>query len=211
MPIDTDIRSAHRTAVLATIGVVYTVRTEDLHRPTPCQGWDLTDLLAHMTVQHRGFAAAARGNGADPAVWEVASVRDSVAAFPADTYIEAADDVLDAFSADGVPDREFALPEFGPGAVFPGAIAIGFHLIDYIAHGWDVAVALGRDYELPTEVIEAALPLALAIPDGDFRTTPDAPFGPATAGSASGDLDQLLRHLGRNPVPAQENSTVTGA
>ncbi|MGH7292829.1 MAG: maleylpyruvate isomerase N-terminal domain-containing protein, partial [Myxococcota bacterium] len=48
----------HRIAVLASIDVVDTVRPEDLHLPTPCAGWNLVDLLAHMTVQHRGFAAA---------------------------------------------------------------------------------------------------------------------------------------------------------
>lgn len=32
-----------------------------MSRPTPCAGWSLRDLLARMTVQHRGFAAAAAG------------------------------------------------------------------------------------------------------------------------------------------------------
>lgn len=54
-----DIRTVHRTAVLASVDVVDNVTTEDLSRPTPCAGWNLSQLLAHMTVQHRGFAAAA--------------------------------------------------------------------------------------------------------------------------------------------------------
>ncbi len=70
------------------------------------------------------------------------------------------------------------------------------------------ATTLGRDHRLPGEVIDAALPLALMVPDGDYRTTPDAPFGPARSGSATNDLAHLLRHLGRDP---QWNSTVTGA
>ena len=64
-----DIRLLHRTAVLQSIDVVDTVREADLVRPTPCEGWNLLDLLAHMTVQHRGFAAAARGFGADMETW----------------------------------------------------------------------------------------------------------------------------------------------
>lgn len=208
MPTNPDLRSVHRTAVLATIPAAYSIRPDDLRRPTPCAGWDLVDLLAHMTAQHRGFAAAARGNGADPSVWDVAAVRDAVAHFPADTYIEAADDVLAAFAADGALTQQFALPDFGPGATFPGDIAIGFHLVDYVVHGWDVAAALRLEYSLPDDVIAATLPLALAIPDGDFRDAPDVPFGRAHNGSATNDLDQLLRHLGRDP---QWNSTVTGA
>ena len=56
----TEDRLLHRIAVLQSIDVVNTVREADLVRPTPCEDWDLLDLLAHMTVQHRGFAAAAR-------------------------------------------------------------------------------------------------------------------------------------------------------
>lgn len=208
MPTITDLRPVHRTAVLTTIPVVQSLRPDDLHRSTPCAGWDLTDLLAHMTVQHLGFAAAARGDGADPSAWDVTAVRDAVIHSPADTYTEAAHGVLQAFASDAVLERQFALPEFGPGATFPGAIAIGFHLIDYVVHGWDVAATLGRRYRLPAEVIDAAMPLALMVPDGDYRTTPGAPFGPARGGSATNDLDHLLRHLGRDP---QWNSTVTGA
>lgn len=194
-----DLRPAHRTAVLATIPVVAAVRAEDLHRPTPCAGWDLADLLSHMTVQHRGFAAAARGNGADPAVWDAATVRDAVTRAPGDTYAAAAHDVLEAFAAPDAAERQFALPEFGPDAMFPGAVAIGFHLIDYVVHGWDVAASLGRDHPLPAEVVDAALPLTLMVPDGDYRSTPDAPFGPVHPGPASEGLDRILAHLGRDP------------
>src|ERR1700712_4419624 len=97
----------HRTAVLASIDVVDAVRLVDLNRSTPCAGWNLVDLLAHMTVQHRGFAAAARGSGQEPDFWHPKTVMASVIADPADTYAAAARDVLEAFAADGVADVEF--------------------------------------------------------------------------------------------------------
>ena len=174
-----EIRLLHRTAVLQSIDVVNTVREADLVRPTPCEGWNLLDLLAHMTVQHRGFAAAARGFGADMDTWRADSVLDAVRAEPGRTYSEAAFDVLDAFAADGTADAPFALPEFGDGAVFPGEMAMGFHFVDYAVHGWDVAASLGVPYELPADVVAAVLPLALFVPDGDFRTGDGAPFAPA--------------------------------
>ena len=195
-----DIRTVHRTAVLASVDVVDNVTTEDLSRPTPCAGWNLSQLLAHMTVQHRGFAAAARGHGADPARWDTATVADAVAFDPAGTYATAAADVLQAFAGDDVLDASFALPEFGPGAVFPGAQAIGFHFVDYVVHGWDVARAIDAPFTLSSEVISAVLPLVLAVPDGDFRNAPNSPFGPAIeAGEGVGDLDRMLLHLGRSP------------
>ena len=104
---------------------------------------------------------------------------DAVRAEPGRTYSEAAFDVLDAFAADGTADAPFALPEFGDGAVFPGEMAMGFHFVDYAVHGWDVAASLGVPYELPADVVAAVLPLALFVPDGDFRTGDGAPFAPA--------------------------------
>ncbi|WP_431234339.1 TIGR03086 family metal-binding protein [Mycolicibacterium psychrotolerans] len=190
----------HRSAILRSVAVVDTVQPADLDRPTPCAGWDLSDLLAHMAVQHRGFAAAARGHGADLDHWRAESVVAEVRRDPARTYAEAADDVLDAFSADGVDDASFALPEFGDNAVFPGSVAMGFHFVDYVVHGWDVAASLGVNYELPTDILAAAMPLVLAIPAGEIRLLDAVPFGPAIDPvDGAGDLDRILHHLGRRP------------
>jgi uncharacterized protein (TIGR03086 family) len=197
-----DVRPYHRIAVLASVDVVDAVTPEQLRSPTPCAGWNLADLLAHMTVQHRGFAAAARGKGADPAVWQPATVVDAVVADPAGSYAAAAADVLEAFTTDGVLDAAFALPEFGPGAAFPGALAIGFHFVDYVVHGWDVARTIGSPFDLPADVLAAALPLALAVPDdGSFRTADSAAFNPAiSSGPEASDLDRMLSYLGRSPA-----------
>ncbi|HWF29146.1 MAG TPA: TIGR03086 family metal-binding protein [Mycobacterium sp.] len=200
MHTNVDLRPFHRTAVLASVDVVATVTRDDLGRPTPCAGWNLLDLLAHMTVQHHGFAAAARGGGDSPTIWASARVADAVAADPGGTYAGAAADVLDAFAADGVLDATFPLPEFGPGATFPGAMAIGFHFVDYVVHGWDVARSIGARFALPDDVVAAVLPLVFVVPDGEYRTTDGAPFGPAIAApDGATDLDRILSHLGRSP------------
>jgi uncharacterized protein (TIGR03086 family) len=198
-----DIRPLHRIAVLHSIDIVNTAAPSDLDRPTPCGDWVLLDLLAHMTVQHRGFASAARGSGADPENWNVDAVADAVRANHVRAYADAALDVIDAFAAAGTPEAQFALPEFGEGAVFPGAMAMGFHFVDYVVHGWDVAAALGERYELPADVIAAVLPLVLAVPDGDFRNDAAVPFGPAIESAGGDDFDRILRHLGRRPDWAQ--------
>ncbi|MFC0438342.1 TIGR03086 family metal-binding protein [Kutzneria buriramensis] len=185
-----ELLAAHRVVVDASVAIVSQVQADDLGRPTPCAEWTLADLLAHMTAQHRGFAAAGRGHGGDHAAWEVRPAGP-------DDYAVAAKDVLAAFAESEVP--EFELPEFQPVPHFPAAQAIGFHLIDYVVHGWDVARSLGLDYELAPEVAEPALRIALAVPNGDNRLAPGAAFAPALATSDADPLRRILTALGRSP------------
>ncbi|MCV7415331.1 TIGR03086 family protein [Mycolicibacterium litorale] len=195
-----DVSRLHRIAIEKSVDLVSRVSRNDLTRPTPCTDWNLADLLAHMTAQHRGFAAAARGHGADHAVWDPAAVADAVRHDPAGVYAAAAGDVLEAFAVDGVMDRAFALPEFGPDVEVLGAQAIGFHFVDYVVHGWDVARSMGLPFDIPAEVVDGVAPIALAVPDGDIRTAPGSPFAPAVDPTGDGVLlDRVLRHLGRSP------------
>lgn len=176
------------------------IRPEHLTRATPCAGWTLADLVVHMTAQHHGFAAAARGRGTDLDEWRTDRFVDAVAADPAGTYADAAHLALDAFATAGVGDAVFALPEFGPDVTVPGAMAMGFHFVDYVVHGWDVAVSLGMEFSLPADVVAAALPVAMSVPDGDERDARNSPFARAVPGrDGEGDFARLLRHLGRDP------------
>ncbi len=191
-----DIRVPHRGAVLASVQVVSRASAADLDRDTPCAGWTLRDLLAHMTVQHLGFAAAAEGHGADASVWVPGPVGSDFAA----RYAAAAHRVLDAFAAADVPERPFALPEISTATTFPGRQAIAFHLVDYVAHGWDVARSLGLPYTVEPDVLDVALDIAQAVPDGPNRLVPGAAFRPGVpVPEGAGTLDRIVALLGRSP------------
>src|SRR5580700_10605758 len=164
-----DIVGLDARAVRASVQIVSQASAADLARPTPCPDWTLAELLAHMTAQHNGFAAAA------------------------------AERVMAAFAAAGVLAGEFVLPEISPKSPFPAAEAIGFHFVDYVVHGWDVARALGREYDLEPDVLAAALPIAQAVPDGERRRRPAAAFAPRVAASSGGPLGQIVALLGRRP------------
>ncbi|MFF4562039.1 TIGR03086 family metal-binding protein [Streptomyces sp. NPDC001435] len=183
-------------AVRESSAVVRRVSVKDLSRPTPCSAWNLGELLAHMAAQHRGFAAAARADGGDLAHWKAeAPGPDAVA-----RYLAAAEAVLTTFAEVGVEEQEFALPEFGAGATFPAIRAIGFHFIDYVVHAWDVARALDLPFTPDPDILDAALPIALAVPNGAHRMRPDAAFAPSLPEPADSDaLTRILLHLGRSP------------
>jgi uncharacterized protein (TIGR03086 family) len=194
----TDIRDLNARAVRDSMDIVRQVQLTDLARPTPCEGWTLADLLGHMTVQHHGFAAAARGDGADLKHWEFAPA--GADAVP--RYLAASEDVLAAYAAlDDSLGTVFDLPEFQIDPPrFPARVAIGFHFIDYVVHGWDVAAALGVGFELRPGLADEAVRISLAVPNGDNRTADGAAFIPALdiAEDVSA-LDKILLHLGRTP------------
>ena len=191
-----DIRDLDARAVRASADVVDGIKPVDLSRPTPCSEWTLGALLAHMTVQHQGFAAASAGRGADPEVWKVGAPSPD----PVADYVMAAELVIAAFAEPGVMERGFAIPEIMPGMEFPAPQAISFHFIDYVVHGWDVARSLGQAYEVDPDVVEAALPVAEAVPEGERRLRPGAAFRPGLpAPDGARPMDRILAMLGRDP------------
>jgi uncharacterized protein (TIGR03086 family) len=192
-----DIVTLDARVVRATVDVVSQVGPADLARPTPCADWTLGELLAHMTAQHDGWAAAAAGDGGDLSRWQPGPP----AADPVQEYAAAAGRVLAAFGADGVLDREFVLAELSPLLRFPAGEAISFHFIDYLVHGWDVARSLGLEPpEYEPDLLAAALPVAQAVPDGELRKQGVVPFAPgiSVAGVLS-VMDQIVAMLGRSP------------
>jgi uncharacterized protein (TIGR03086 family) len=184
--------SLHRQAVLAS--AVALGRCDDPAAPTPCNGWRLADLLAHMTVQHLGFARAARGEQTTVNDWRPQPLQATVA-----RYVEACADVLGSFAAVRDPAAPVVLPEIRDEPV-PVHVAIGFHLLDYVVHAWDVAVSVGGRVELGEDVLAAALTVARNVPTGAAREKPDAAFAPVLpvpAGAST--LDEILLLTGRDP------------
>jgi uncharacterized protein (TIGR03086 family) len=189
-----DVVELDRIAVREAVRVVDLAREQDWERDTPCAGWTLRRLVAHMTAQHRGFAAAARGAGGEEAHWRATEGGRE----PALTHREAAADVLAAFAEPGVPEREFTLPELG--GSFAGRRAIGFHLVDYVVHAWDVAATLGTGLDLPDEVLGSALAVARRVPTDPAVRGPGFAFAPALdVPDGAEPLKETLRLLGRAP------------
>jgi uncharacterized protein (TIGR03086 family) len=193
-----DIIELHRRAVAAVAPVLARVRPVDLGLPTPCTGWDLRALLEHMTGQDHGFAAAVRaGNetdvdvtafaprplGEDPAASATAS-----SAAAASAFAESATD----------PVRTVWLAEFRHR--FPLEQVAGFHVIDTLVHGWDVAVTLGLAVDYDDDLVAAGLTVAEGVPTGAVRELPDSPFAPALAAAGSDRWERTLALLGRDPL-----------
>ncbi|POM27402.1 hypothetical protein BTM25_18160 [Actinomadura rubteroloni] len=192
------LRSLDRRVLERSRDLVATVTDADLARPTPCAGWTLRDLLSHMAGQHVGFATAAEGETADASGWRDADLGPDAASARA-VYSASAARVTAAFERD-MPERGLWLPEIRTDAFFPPAVALGFHLVDYVVHNWDVARTLGLASPDDEESAAAALEVALRVPDGPEFRGPGKAFAavlPAPDGGST--LDRVLTVLGRSP------------
>src|SRR4051794_17629443 len=143
-----------RRAVVETVRIVTGWDGRGLDRPTPCAGWTLADLLAHVTVQQRGFARAARDERTDLAAWRPVAADD-----PRTAYREASDDVVAAFATLDSDETPMHLPEVRPEPL-PAGMAVSFHLVDNVVHAWDLARSVGDEVHLDDEVLIAGLAVA---------------------------------------------------
>ncbi|GAA1833365.1 TIGR03086 family metal-binding protein [Pseudonocardia ailaonensis] len=193
--IDLDPALHDRSLDLATAQVA-AVRPADLTRPTPCAGWDLAALLAHMVGQNHGFATAIRGEAVDPAAFA------PVAGAGLAEWIRSVENLRDARET---PDpNAVLLPEISTTQRFPMSLVIAFHTLDSAVHAWDVAASLphgpGRTWRPDPELAAVVLTSARQVPDGEQRTAPGAAFGPSLAVDDRADpWSEVLTQLGRRP------------
>lgn len=153
------------------------------------------DLLAHIIGQYHGFALAASGQPTSVEDFRPRPVPDLAAG-----YAEAAALVTDAFAEDGVLDRRFHLPEIRDGGSFPATAALGFHLVDEVAHAWDLARAIGVPVGFDDGVLRAALSVALRVPNDPASRAEGAAFALGhDPGAGQPTLDRIVALLGRRP------------
>ncbi|WP_042430798.1 TIGR03086 family metal-binding protein [Streptacidiphilus anmyonensis] len=188
----------HAGALALLTPLVAAVRPEDLDRPTPCAEWTVRILLEHIVGQQDGFAAAAHGRGDAPGAFDDRPLPPGTDLSAA--YVRSATALTEAFTEAEAEGRPFALPGILPGHPFPAAQAIGFHLLDTVVHGWDLAAALGRSFDCPQELLGPVLQITELVPaDGAFRG-PGRAFGPVLPGAPEGGFDRVLLLLGRDPA-----------
>lgn len=156
-----DLLDLDRRALAATGAHVAAIGPDDLTRPTPCAEWDVRALLNHVLGNNHLYALAVGGTAVD---WSERD-RDRVGDDPGGAYASSAGAATAAFAGADL-DAEVTLP-FGR---LPAAQAVAVHFVDVLAHGWDLAVALGRDAALDPELASVALDIVAFYPPDVFGT-----------------------------------------
>jgi uncharacterized protein (TIGR03086 family) len=155
--------------------------------PTPCPGWSVRDLVAHLVAGNSLFASALRGEPLPPAQGTSRPDGDLPGA-----YRDSAATLLDAFRQPGVLERVVSVP-FGS---VPGAVALHLRITEVLVHGWDLARATRQSAAFPEDLAEQELAFSRAkLADIPGDRQPFAPPQPVPADAAA--IDRLAACLGR--------------
>ena len=171
--------------------VLVDVGDEDWDAPTPCEEWDVRELVNHVLGGNRRYEMLLRGATPD----EVHATRsvdhvgdDAVASFDA-----SAADVLAAFSESGALARTV----HHPAGDRSGLDLLWLRVAEWTVHAWDLARAIGADEEVDPEVVDSLLSRLT-----DHGTGLDAGgyFEEPTVDTAATDPQRrLLALVGRSP------------
>ncbi len=142
-----DPRTSFGRAVAIATATVEGVRPDQLDHPTPCEGMDVRDMLAHL-VSALGMVEALATGGDAMAVHD-----EPLRSGFAGAWSDAADRARAAWSDDAVLERPMALPwQQGTGA----DLLLGY-VNEIVVHTWDVAVATQQSPEWEDEIVRLAL------------------------------------------------------
>ncbi|MEV5539966.1 TIGR03086 family metal-binding protein [Saccharopolyspora shandongensis] len=172
------------------LGAAADITTATLANATPCAGWDLRTLVAHvndsLAVVADTLASRVPDGGEDSAA-PVATLRNR-ARFLLEISLGHPDDV----HVGGLP--------------LDGRIAAATGALEIAVHGWDIARACGRDSPIPDGLATALIRLAPMVVTEETRPFL---FGPPVAWSRQAPPgERLVAQLGRNPVARPDGGLI---
>jgi uncharacterized protein (TIGR03086 family) len=174
-------------ALDATGQLIATVPAARWADPTPCPGWTVRDLVAHLVMGNAGFAREFGRADQPPSGQELADGTDLPRA-----YRDSAAALLEAIGRPGAIEQIVTVP-FG---TVPGIVALHLRITEVLVHGWDLARATGQLVTFSEDVAEQELAFSRGklseIPPG---RSPFAPPQPVPDDAPA--IDRLAACLGR--------------
>jgi uncharacterized protein (TIGR03086 family) len=183
-----------RSAVRYTLAAAGSASSAGLADPTPCAGWDLGILLAHVadSMGVLGEAIAARAAAPEPA-----SEGGRPGGDPLVTLRCRAAGLLAACAGAGPRERPVVIGD----RWLPASMTAVAGALEITVHGWDIAASCGTPRPVPPGLATILLPVAPllitpAIRPGLFADPVRVPGRPVPG-------DQLVAFLGRQPRPPE--------
>jgi uncharacterized protein (TIGR03086 family) len=178
------------TGILDKTGdVIAGVGADQGGRPTPCEAYDVTALTNHIVGWIQVFEAGSNGRTFDGDALAYRCGADPEAEFRA-----AAAGVVAGWQAYGL-DRPVRIIS----GEMPGEMVFNMTLMEYLTHGWDLAVATAQVPPYTEDEATETLARAEGTLPAEYRGE-GMPFGPPLPiGSEAPPLDRFIAFMGREP------------
>lgn len=186
----TDIAELHRRALSETRQRLVAIKADQWQLPTPCDAWNVRELVNHVIVGNWWAAELASGRSIDDVGDRLDG--DHAADDALGEYDRSAEAAALAFEQPGALVAPCAV-SYGP---VPGSVYAGHRFIDVLIHGWDIAAATGQATLLDPQLVEACW--AELEPQLSMLQSSGA-FGEAKTAAQTDRQTRLLSALGRNP------------
>ncbi len=175
--------------------LVQEVPDEQLGDPTPCPDFTVGDLVEHIGGLALAFTAAARK---EMSLLTGNPPRPDASRLPVDWRSRIPADLVALATAWRVPDAWTGMATAG-GVTMPGEVTGLVALDEVVLHGWDLAAAIGRTYEVDPDLLAAVHGFVASFgPDPEVR---GGLFGPVIEVPATAPpLDRVLGLAGRDPA-----------
>lgn len=187
----------HQRGVDISDGLVRGIRDDQWSAPTPCEDWDVRDLVGHLTEEHAWVPPLIAGR----TVAEVGQLDAELGDDPASAHAAAAAAAQAAVEAPGALGRTVHL-SFGD---VPGSFYVLQRTADLVLHSWDLAVATGQELDLDEALVQAAWDTTAPHVTPEVREA--GVFGPEVPVPDDADtFTRLLGLTGRDPDRAGRSS-----
>lgn len=168
------------------------VRDDDLARPTPCDGWTVGDLIAHIHQFVDVFTCTGRKDPVDPPQHLVDDWRSAIPARLAE--------MADAWRDDAAWVGEVAVGGVAMSSADNAVVAAE----ELTVHAWDLARATGQHFTAQPAMLdrveEFLVMFAPGTDEGSFGPAGQGPFGPVAPVPSDADrFDRALAATGRDP------------
>jgi len=173
--------------------VVAGVGSGQLSLPTPCDDYDVETLRNHIVGWLLVFEAGSHGRSYDG---DAGAYR--CGADPAGEFRTAAAGLIAGWEKYGL-DREVGVT----GATLPAGMVFNMTVMEYLTHGWDLAVATGQPVPFTDREAADALARAEVTLPPQYRGEGKS-FGQIVpVDEHASALDRFVAFLGREPVPVR--------
>jgi uncharacterized protein (TIGR03086 family) len=170
--------------------VVADLADPDIDVVTCCAPWSVYDVVNHVAAVTMKFTMFASGETDVPR-----TPRGDVLAGDPVSGFQGAARASQLAWASVDPTRQCHLP-FG---VFPALEAAAVNMFDVLVHGWDIADAVDRSYQIPADLLPGAIAMARRLVTADAVATGQFAAVTSAAGVAESPVSEkrLLALTGR--------------